>query len=136
MKRIKQEITKSIPKLISWRQTWITFQDQMTHTDRAYKWHCMRKSGIPTFFEKIRFQQNWYVLKAKNNMQKINLHYLKQIWFYFHLANQILAWNSTKSAPLNGHYPKLQFPTYLNFSCKVTYVHNTDTAIHVHGPVV
>ena len=38
------------------------------------------------------------------------------MWFYLHLANLILAWNSTKSAPLNGHYPKLQFPTYTWFS--------------------
>ena len=67
-------------------------------------------------FEKIRFQQNWKVLKEKNSMQKTKLHYLKLMWFYLHLANQISAWNSTKSAPLNGHYPKLQFPTYIWFS--------------------
>ena len=55
-------------------------------------------------------------------MQKTNLHYLKQMWFYLHLANLILAWKSTKSAPLNGQYPKLQFLTYLYlvFSCSVT----------------
>ena len=38
------------------------------------------------------------------------------MWFDLHLANLILAWNSTKSAPLNGHYPKLQFSTYIWFS--------------------
>ena len=49
-------------------------------------------------------------------MQKTKLHHLKQVWFYLYLTNLILAWNSTKSAPLNGHYPKLQFPTYIWFS--------------------
>ena len=38
------------------------------------------------------------------------------MWFYLHLANLILAWNSTKSAPVNGHYPKLLFSTYTWFS--------------------
>ncbi len=37
------------------------------------------------------------------------------MWFYFHLANLILAWNSTKSAPLNRHYPNLMFSTYTWF---------------------
>ena len=49
-------------------------------------------------------------------MQKTELQHLKQMWFYLHLANLILAWNSTKSAPLNGHYSKLQFSTYIWFS--------------------
>ena len=50
-------------------------------------------------------------------MQKTTPHYLRQVWFCLHLANLMLAWNSTKSAPLNGHYPKLQFLTYIWFSC-------------------
>ena len=55
-------------------------------------------------------------------MEKTKMHYLKQIRFYLHLANLILAWKSTKSAPLNGHYPKLQLLTdNLVFSCTVTY---------------
>ena len=47
--------------------------------------------------------------KEKNSMKKTSLHDLKQMRLYLHLANQILAWNSTKSAPLTGHYPNLQF---------------------------
>ena len=35
---------------------------------------------------------------------------------FLHLLNLILAWNSIKSASLNGHYPKLQFLTYIRFS--------------------
>ena len=38
------------------------------------------------------------------------------MWFYLHLANLSLAWYITKSAPLNRHYPKLQFSTYTWFS--------------------
>ena len=49
-------------------------------------------------------------------MQKTKLHYLKQMWFYLYLTNLNLAWNNIKSAPLNWHDPKLQFPTYIWFS--------------------
>ena len=44
-------------------------------------------------------------------MQKTKLHYREQMWFYFHLVNLILAWNSTTSASLNGQYPHLQCST-------------------------
>ena len=33
------------------------------------------------------------------------------MWFYLHVGSLILAWNSTKSASLDGLYPKLQFST-------------------------
>ena len=49
-------------------------------------------------------------------MQKSKLNNIKQMWFYLYLKNLILARNSPKSAPLNGRYPKLQFPTYIWFS--------------------
>ena len=42
-------------------------------------------------------------------MQKTKLQFLKQILFYFHLANLILAWNSTKSAHLNVHIQNCNF---------------------------
>ena len=67
------------------------------------------------FWRKLGFSGTVISIKEKNRMQKTNLYYLKQMWFYLHLANLILVWNSTKSAPLNGHYPKLQFPTYTWF---------------------
>ena len=68
------------------------------------------------FLRKFGFSRLDKYKKEKNGMQKIELHYLKQMWFCLHLANLILAWKSTKSAPLNGHYPKLQCPTYTCFS--------------------
>ena len=68
------------------------------------------------FFEKLGFSGTDRYKKEKNRMQKTKLHYLKQMWFYLHLANLILEWNSTKSALLNGHCPKLQFWTYAWFS--------------------
>ena len=43
------------------------------------------------FFLKMSFQQNVQVLKEKNIMQNTKLHYLKQMIFYLHLANLILA---------------------------------------------
>ena len=94
-------------------------------SDTINMWVCMRKAGILFFFsfEKIIFQQNWWVLKERDNMQqktkqknKNKLHYLRQMWFYLCLTHLILAWNSTKSAPLNGHHPKLQFPIFIWFS--------------------
>ena len=63
------------------------------------------------FLRKLSFRRT-DKYKQKNRMQKTELHYLRQMWFDLHLVSLISAWNSTKSAPLNGHYPKLQFPTY------------------------
>ena len=52
-------------------------------------------------------------------MQLTELHCLKQMWFYLHLANLILAWNSIKSAPLS----KIAISDlYLVFSCTVTII--------------
>ena len=45
-------------------------------------------------------------------------------FFSLHLANLILAWNSTKSTPLNWHYPKLQFSTYTWFSHAQSHLKN------------
>ena len=56
-------------------------------------------------------------------MQKTKLHYLKQMWFYLHFTDLILAWNSTKSTPLNGHDTKLQFSTYT----QISHAQNTST---------
>ena len=55
-------------------------------------------------------------------MQLTELHCLKQMWFYLHLANLILAWNSTKSVHLNGRYSKLQFSTYTWFSYALSHL--------------
>ena len=67
-------------------------------------------------------------------MQKTELHYLKQMWFYLHLASLILAWNGTKSAPLNVYYPKLQFPTYTWFSHAQSSYLYTNCEEHFLGP--
>ena len=93
-------------------------EDEENEKNHWNLWLYIRKPGILSFFflEKIRFQQNWLISRRKNIMQKTKLHHLQQMWFYLHLANLILAWNSTKSAPLNGHYPKLQFSTFTGFS--------------------
>ena len=83
----------------------------------------MRPSMIKTrysfFFLKSKLgfsRTDKYKKKRIECRKKKKLHYLKQIWFYPQLPNLILAWNNTKSASLNGQYPKLQFPTYTWFS--------------------
>ena len=68
-------------------------------------------------------------------MQKTELHYLKQRWFYLHLANLVLSGNSTKSAPLNGHYPNFQYPTYTLFSHADTIMHTNQRLTFCGYPV-
>ena len=69
-------------------------------------------------------------------MQKTYLYYLKQMWFYLHLANQIFAWNSTKSADSNGLYPKLQFPTYVLFSHAQSHIYNAQHLKANKSPII
>ena len=88
-----------------------TQEVSVQHPTAAYKLHTVYFATNLIWCPKSRER-----VKTEEQQQKTKLLYLKQMWFYLHLANLILAWNSTKSAPLNGHYPKLQFSTCTWFS--------------------